>query len=237
MLALGSVMGGVMIADSPLASIGWFPIEKDKQVAKLKWNFWTSNLTWVCLHVSKLPTPKVTWKWFIVAENPPIFWHTAILNSPHFPKKTSAKVRWQLWTHSIKKSYHLTPSWSQGNVIIKSSSYPSYCHLESKPTPRKTQGKSSDSGELWCSLIPGRRKWWASFLFKKIINICKITKECFHIMFEVPLNTSTQPRVRAKCFGVRMTKPFKIPCLRLTTPRRDNSSQVSAANSEDTLGN
>jgi len=39
--------------------------------------------------------------------------------------------------HSIKKSYHLTPSWSQGNVIIKSSSYPSYCHLESKPTPKK----------------------------------------------------------------------------------------------------
>ena len=69
MLALGSVMGGVMIAGSPLASTGWFPIWR-QQVAKLKWNFWTSNLIWVCLHVSKLPTPKVTWKWLIAAENP-----------------------------------------------------------------------------------------------------------------------------------------------------------------------
>ena len=55
MLALGSVMGGVMIADSPLATVGWFPIGRQR-VAKLKWNFWTSNLIWVCLHVSKLPT-------------------------------------------------------------------------------------------------------------------------------------------------------------------------------------
>lgn len=105
MLALGSVMGGVMIADSPLASIGWFPI--GRQQVKLRSSSGIFELqTWfgyVCMS-QNYPLPKSLEMIVACSRKSTDFLAHSHLEFPTLSKENIREGEMTTLKHSIKKS-------------------------------------------------------------------------------------------------------------------------------------